>query len=79
MPACLYRSPLINETTVQAMGWGSTSYGGEVSDELLEGSLKLVTKKECNKTYSDEDDTLPEGIISMQLCAGDDTRQRDTW
>lgn len=75
----MYQSSIINETIVQAMGYGSTSYGGEVSDELLEGYLDIVGEEECKKSFSDEDDILPNGILSSQICAGDKSRQRDTW
>jgi hypothetical protein len=79
MPACLYQSDVINETTAEAMGWGSTSFGGKSSDELLKGFLNLVNTTTCNEHYYDDTEELPTGIISTQICAGDSTRRRDTW
>jgi hypothetical protein len=60
------------------MGWGATSYGGPSSEKLLKGSLNIVDNAECNKSFTDEDQ-MPKGIVPMQICAADPSRQRDTW
>ncbi|CRL05183.1 CLUMA_CG018098, isoform A [Clunio marinus] len=77
-PACLYQSSEVEETVGQAIGWGATSYAGQYSDKLLKGDLNFVSNFECNKSYNEEPDHLPYGIISSQVCAGDSSRQRDT-
>lgn len=61
------------------MGWGATSYGGSTSNELLKGYLMLVNSTVCNKSFEDDTDNLPKGIVESQICAGDSTRLRDTW
>lgn len=77
---CLYQSETIEEVKAEGIGWGATSVGGKSSDELLKADLDLFSIQECSESYSpDDDDDLPQGIISSQLCAGDVTRQRDTW
>jgi hypothetical protein len=79
MPACLNLESEIKDKFAEAMGWGTKSFGGEKSDELLKGFLNLVSNSICNANYSDDLDELPKGITSSQLCAGDPTRERDTW
>lgn len=61
------------------MGWGATSYGGQVSDELLEGSLERIENEECSISYTEDVEELPLGITSAQVCAFDKFRQKDTW
>lgn len=61
------------------MGWGTTSYGGETSDNLIKGFLDLVDNAACNESYSEDVDILPDGIVSSQICAGDSTGVKDTW
>lgn len=79
MPTCLFTFPDTNETFGEAMGWGAKSFGGETSDELLKGVLKFIPNTECNENYSEDTDNLPGGILSSQICAGDPSRQKDTW
>lgn len=79
MPACLYQHSEVNETNVEAMGWGATSYSGMSSAELLKGYLKVIANSECNRSYEDDVDELPTGILASQICAGDSSKQRDTW
>lgn len=60
--------------TVEALGWGSTSYGGPVSSRLRKVPLSVVPTKECKTTY-------PQLNGSTQLCtytAGSDTCQYDS-
>jgi hypothetical protein len=61
------------------LGWGAKSFGGDSSDELLKGFLNLVSNFDCNENYSADTDELPRGIISSQICAGDLSKQKDTW
>lgn len=68
-----------NFFTFLAMGYGATSFAGELSEELLKGDLNLFKNSECQHQYSDDVDDLPNGIISSQICAGDSSRARDTW
>ena len=77
-PACLYQSHEVKETVALAMGWGTTSFAGSTSNELLQGNLTIVKSSDCNNQYEDDTDDLPQGIISSQICAGDETRKRDT-
>ncbi|MEV5161078.1 serine protease [Streptomyces sp. NPDC053728] len=60
--------------TVEALGWGSASYGGPVSSRLRKVPLSVVPPKECRTTY-------PQLNGSTQLCtytAGSDTCQYDS-
>lgn len=79
LPACLSNAKDFHEKSAEAMGWGSTLYAGSGSEELLKGFLSLVENSECNESYNEEFDDLPNGIASTQICAVDPTKQQDTW
>ncbi|XP_037043228.1 venom serine protease-like isoform X2 [Bradysia coprophila] len=62
-PACLpfyYTSSTFNGTTVTASGWGSTEYGGPISDVLLKVDLKVLSNAQCRAKYPD--------VTSSQMC-----------
>jgi len=52
-----------NDVTV--MGWGTTKYGGCVSDVLLEVDVQTVTDDSCNEAYGGQ-------ITDAMLCAAAD-------
>lgn len=78
-PACLYQSDDVKNAFAVAMGWGATSFAGKSSNDLLKGYLDIISNVDCNKSYENNDDVLPQGIISSQICAGDPKKERDTW
>jgi len=74
-PACL---PTLNQDftgqTAWAYGWGTTSYGGSLSDVLLEIELKVVTKTECKAAMGESsiiDGMVCAGATSKDTCQGD--------
>ncbi|KAL7020944.1 hypothetical protein ACKWTF_011686 [Chironomus riparius] len=77
-PACLYQQSNDPET-VEGMGYGQTSFGGQQSNALLKGFLTIVNISQCNQAYEDDSLELPQGIISSQICAWDPEGNRDTW
>lgn len=77
-PACLWQSYSVNYPHVTATGWGRINNRGDSSSELLKVSLKQVTNEECNTVYSQQFSALRQGIIDTQMCAGDDTEEKDT-
>lgn len=78
-PACLFQESNDPDKTVEAMGYGQTSFGGQQSNELLKGFLTIVNKSQCNTAYEDDSLELPQGITSSQICAWDPQGKRDTW
>ncbi|XP_037033544.1 venom serine protease-like [Bradysia coprophila] len=77
-PVCLpfyYTSADFSGTTLTATGWGSTSFGGPVSDVLLKVDLNVLsnTNAQCTSTYPN--------VASSQMCtysSQKDTCQRDS-
>lgn len=61
------------------MGWGATEFAGKSSDILKHGFLSIMKNEECQKKFGNALDSLPQGITSSQICAWDETLQRDTW
>ncbi len=51
---------LFTGSTVEAVGWGTTSYGGPVSSVLKKTSLGVISNAQCNSYYG--------YIQSGQLC-----------
>ena len=47
---------------MSGQGWGTTSFGGTLSDVLLEVEVPVVTNAQCAITMSD--------ITDSMLCAG---------
>jgi len=78
-PACLFQGSNDPDKTVEAMGYGQTSFAGQQSNELLKGFLTIVNNSQCNTAYEDDSLELPHGIISSQICAWDPQGKRDTW
>lgn len=78
-PACLYQHPEIDTYKAEVLGWGTTSFAGQTSDELQKASLDIYPNNNCSKFYEQDNDDLPNGIIQTQMCAGDATKKRDAW
>ncbi|XP_023340103.1 trypsin-1 isoform X2 [Eurytemora carolleeae] len=77
-PACLPERGVNYEgNTAWVYGWGTTSSGGPVSNVLLEISLPIITRKECESAYGKK------YIFDGQICAygaeeGKDSCQGDS-
>jgi len=70
-----------NNLTLIAVGWGNLGTAESQSEILQAVNLKGFGKKTCESYYRDIADrslTLPEGILHSQLCAGDNTTEKDT-
>lgn len=76
-PACLWQTNNINDTKAVAIGFGTTGYAEEQSEELLKVGLDIIRNSECSN-YIDVMKRLDRGIIDTQLCAGVLSGGRDT-
>ncbi|XP_017106428.3 trypsin-1-like [Drosophila bipectinata] len=75
-PACLWQQPELTNTLVTAIGYGQTKFAGLSSAQLLKVRLQLVSNDICRFHYSSEQ--LSRGLLDSQMCAGDDSGERDT-
>ncbi|KAI1289965.1 Clotting factor B [Halotydeus destructor] len=58
---------------VSLVGWGTTSFGGEVADVLQEVEVLVVSNEECNENYTTIEGSAvsyPDGINHNFICAG---------
>ena len=78
-PACLRQSLADPSGTVEAMGYGQTSFAGIQSNVLLKAFITVVDHAQCHEAYSEQSSDLPEGITQQQLCAWDPEGNKDTW
>ncbi|KAK4020465.1 hypothetical protein OUZ56_002440 [Daphnia magna] len=65
-PATEFDPPAGTITTVS--GWGTTSYGGSISNVLLSVAILIVSDADCNAAYAGPFDPNP--IFPSMLCAG---------
>jgi secreted trypsin-like serine protease len=74
VPACLYSNHDIESEKAIATGWGSTTYEGSGTNNLLKVTLDLWDHALCNRSYKNEVilmRRLKKGIIDdIQVCAG---------
>lgn len=77
-PACIYSKSTIKQPKAIALGWGTTSFGGENSNGLLKVSLDLLNILKCRATYEVDKKHLPNGVVDSMLCAGDLKGFKDT-
>jgi secreted trypsin-like serine protease len=59
------------------IGWGTTSSGGKVSQDLLEVQVPIITNPKCATAY-DSIFSGPDRISERQLCAGYDEGGKDS-
>ncbi|XP_068909356.1 serine protease snake-like [Tenebrio molitor] len=83
VPACLYSNHDIESEKAIATGWGSTTYEGSGTNNLLKVTLDLWDHALCNQSYKNEVilmRRLKKGIIDdIQVCAGSlDNDEKDT-
>jgi len=78
LPACLSLDNNFETEDVTSAGWGRISFRGPQSEVLLKFPLQILGSKECNEFYED-DPSLPNGIVSSQICAWDPNGRVDTW
>lgn len=58
---------------VRLIGWGTTSFQGEIAKNLMEVEVPVVSNEECNKNYSSIEGSAfayPDGINHNFICAG---------
>ncbi|KAH8273393.1 hypothetical protein KR018_008635, partial [Drosophila ironensis] len=75
-PVCLWYETELANSLVTAIGYGQTSFAGLSSAQLLKVPLQRVSNDICQFHYSSEQ--LNRGLLESQMCAGDDTGERDT-
>lgn len=69
-PACLHDRTELPDRKLTAAGFGKTEDVLEMNYELYRVDLITYNNSYCNEFY-DKDNTVPNGIISNQLCAGE--------
>ncbi|XP_076658240.1 serine protease persephone-like isoform X2 [Halictus rubicundus] len=80
-PACLQTKPLDSKTitpttSLVVLGWGTTSFEGSLSTQLMKtASLSIVDKEECSKWYTGFG-KLPHGLDDTIVCAIDRNESR---
>lgn len=74
-PACLWTKHDIDGTTTIASGWGYTTYGGQVSQDLMKVKLDILDIGVCQNSFDDREDIV---INNSQICAGVLAGNRDT-
>lgn len=84
-PVCLPTPDMENRNftgeTVKVIGWGTTSFGGDIAPNLMEVDVPVVNNEECNNAYkSVEGSTVayPEGINRNFVCAGSPEGGKDS-
>jgi secreted trypsin-like serine protease len=58
---------------VTLVGWGTTSFQGEIAKNLMEVVVPVVSNEECNKNYTSMEGSAfayPDGINHNFICAG---------
>ncbi|XP_076658246.1 venom protease-like isoform X3 [Halictus rubicundus] len=80
-PACLQTKPLDSKTitpntSLFVLGWGTTSFEGSLSTQLMKTvSLSIVNKEECSTSYSELGE-LPHSFDDTIVCAIDRNESR---
>lgn len=74
-PACLWTKREIGETKTIASGWGYTTYGGQISRDLMKVQLDLLDTSICQSAFDDRDDII---INNNQICSGVLAGDKDT-
>ncbi|XP_063697888.1 uncharacterized protein LOC134828832 [Culicoides brevitarsis] len=69
-PACLWTFPFVKFKTLEAAGYGQTSYLGDSTPRLLKVELNSLSDDDCQQFY-EKSRKLPKGIIASQFCAID--------
>ncbi|XP_058055993.1 serine protease snake-like [Anopheles bellator] len=76
-PACLWTHDYDPDSPLIATGWGNLGYYNEQATVLQRVQLPIVPNWQCNQsTFHNR--RLRHGILSMQLCAGDQQGGKDT-
>lgn len=65
---------LLSGTSVLTMGWGTTSFGGEPSNRLMEVRLAVISNFQCQNTYPN----LNQQIMMCAYLPGRDACQGDS-
>lgn len=84
-PICLPTPDMENQNftgqTVKVIGWGTTSFGGELANNLMEVDVPIVSNEECNEAYRSAEGyfvAYPEGINKNFICAGNPEGGKDS-
>lgn len=73
----LSTAPIASGSEAIISGWGTTTEGGDVSDELLAANIKILNDNDCKSAYGD--DFKPPGMLCAgRLEGGTDTCQGDS-
>jgi secreted trypsin-like serine protease len=58
----------VEDDPMRVMGWGRTSFGGDLSDTLLETTVKYVSNEECKEAYADITEQFGVKITDDMMC-----------
>ncbi|KAK9890263.1 hypothetical protein WA026_010373 [Henosepilachna vigintioctopunctata] len=78
-PACLYvHSNIVEELSI-ATGYGKEEYAAsENKNKLMKVALHVLENDRCSRTFGGDRKSLPRGIISSMICAGELKGGKDT-
>lgn len=75
-PACLHTEDQVDQSSLEATGWGLVENEGIQSDILQKVQLDLFDQSDCEGVYNKYTvRLLPSGIVHSQLCAGSKTKK----
>lgn len=72
------RATIPDKTPVRALGWGVTKENGNVSDELRQVDINVVSNADCQKSYAAGTSGDAPQISEGMLCAGKPEGQKDS-
>ncbi|XP_039449783.2 ovochymase-like isoform X2 [Culex pipiens pallens] len=70
--ACLWLEKHAPLEPMEAIGFGTTGYGEDLSPNLLKAKLSEISKDECLKRLPKNLRSLRDGLVEEQLCAASD-------
>lgn len=70
--ACLWLEKHAPLEPMEAIGFGTTGYGEDLSPTLLKAKLSEISKEECLKRLPKNLRSLRDGLVEEQLCAASD-------
>lgn len=71
-PACLWLEENAPTEQMNAVGFGVTGFGEELSPTLQKVNLAELDKDDCLRRLPKNSRALPEGLVQSQFCAASD-------
>ncbi|XP_055606255.1 polyserase-2-like [Uranotaenia lowii] len=67
--ACLWMENEVPEEKLQAVGFGATGFGDNLSPQLLKTQLSTITNQNCSGRLPEGMRSFPQGLVQEQFCA----------